>query len=755
MVLDEAMDAFDIGRLTDFDFELVCKDLFEEILGVQLEVFTPGADQGIDLRYISADASSVTIIQCKHLMRTGRAKLLNQMRNRELPKIRKLNPARYILASSVELTAKAKESLVSNLSPYVKLTADIYGIQEIESELRKRPHIVQRHLRLWLSSTVVLQSILAKEILVRSSTLKHDIEQSLRWYVPSESFNQARNILDELHSVVISGAPGVGKTTLAQVLLAEYSSRGFSIVEISADADEANKLWMEDEKQIFYYDDFLGQTTLEDKLNKNEDSRLLSLLRRVQASPSKRFILTTREYILAQARQRYEKISRANFTPLKYVLDLTEYTSSIRAQILYNHVYFSDLPAQNKAIFAEPREYQRIIAHHNFNPRVVNLSVNAFNKGESPKATVERLYGDLQNPRRIWEHIIEYQLDADSVSLIEVLFSLGESPTEGLRTAWLAYGANSADNRIFRDKLQLLEGTLIRVVVRSGKSLIDFYNPSVRDYMISRASNDPEQIARVVERAVYFEQLQTLWTIAKSSRGGEFMSALVASNHLQEGILRTINSAYPRDPQSSVAVRRANFLIELAEKTGSSNFLDIAENKILDSLDIRSDLTDGDEVAHLIKNLATSKFEVARQWAVELIESAIDFIVEYNSDLESKDYASSVLATLDKIEIPAIQRAVESARSSIEESIFDEISNAFDEWKEGRREVTDMEQVVEYASNYIDPAETFSSYASAAYEVSRMKELDEYRKASSNSPKSFDHSSSVQEILGSLKASDD
>jgi len=31
------MDSFDLGRLSDYDFEVVCKDLFEEILGVRLQ----------------------------------------------------------------------------------------------------------------------------------------------------------------------------------------------------------------------------------------------------------------------------------------------------------------------------------------------------------------------------------------------------------------------------------------------------------------------------------------------------------------------------------------------------------------------------------------------------------------------------------------------------------------------------------------------------------------------------------------------
>lgn len=71
------MDEFDLGRLTDHDFERVCKDVFEVILGESLEIFTAGADGGIDLRHMSPTGGDVTVVQCKHWFRSGRTKLIS------------------------------------------------------------------------------------------------------------------------------------------------------------------------------------------------------------------------------------------------------------------------------------------------------------------------------------------------------------------------------------------------------------------------------------------------------------------------------------------------------------------------------------------------------------------------------------------------------------------------------------------------------------------------------------------------------
>jgi hypothetical protein len=103
------MDDIDIAKLSDFDFdfEMLCEDLFGEILGVRLEVFSPGPDRGIDLRHMS-DGSEL-IVQCKHWYRSGRAALVRHMTRTEAKKIRRLKPSRYILATSASLNVNAKE----------------------------------------------------------------------------------------------------------------------------------------------------------------------------------------------------------------------------------------------------------------------------------------------------------------------------------------------------------------------------------------------------------------------------------------------------------------------------------------------------------------------------------------------------------------------------------------------------------------------------------------------------------------------
>lgn len=364
------METFELSRLTDFDFEAVCKDVFEEEFGARLEIFATGADAGVDLRHIYSDGSSL-IIQCKHWHRSTRAKLIEHVRKVEAPKVALLNPARYVLATSLTLTKDAKDKLFVALQPHVKSPDDIYGKDEIDALLRNHESVVRRHLRLWLTSASVLNALLVKNIVTRSQALACELEQTLLTYAENPSYDRAMELLETKRVAVIAGIPGIGKTTLAHTLCAHYLSEGYELVEISEDAEEANHIWDDDRKQIYYYDDFLGQTTLDEKLGKNEDGRLLSLMKRVARDPGKRFILTTHEYILEQAKQRYERLDRYAFDAQTCVVDLADYTFQCRASILYNHVYSSPLSASVKMLFASPNVYRPIIEHRNFNPRIV------------------------------------------------------------------------------------------------------------------------------------------------------------------------------------------------------------------------------------------------------------------------------------------------------------------------------------------------------------------------------------------------
>ena len=66
----------------------------------------------------------------------------------------------------------------------------------------------------------------------------------------------------------------------------------------------------------------------------------------VRATPTARFILTTREHIYAQAMGKSERLRHSALDDFRVFLRMPDYSFAQKARILYNHLYFSDLPSE-------------------------------------------------------------------------------------------------------------------------------------------------------------------------------------------------------------------------------------------------------------------------------------------------------------------------------------------------------------------------------------------------------------------------
>ena len=103
--------------------------------------------------------------------------------------------------------------------------------------------IEQKHYKLWIASTNVLQFMLNKAIYGRSLATMQQAKVFAKRYVVTTFHKQAMRRLRESHVLLITGAPGVGKTTLAQHLCLHWASKKYEVVQIVDSVTEAENVW--------------------------------------------------------------------------------------------------------------------------------------------------------------------------------------------------------------------------------------------------------------------------------------------------------------------------------------------------------------------------------------------------------------------------------------------------------------------------------------------------------------------------------
>lgn len=584
------MTRFNFEALSPQDFEELTRDLLQAVWGAPVEAFRTGPDQGIDLRHFPVSGGA-TIVQCKHYLKSGVQKLIWHLVKHELPKIRKMSPTRYLVATTVRLSPSNKTEICKGLAPFILQENDILGADDIEGLLALHPDVVEGNFKLWLTSAAVLKNVLHNAEKCRSEFEVQRVSRKLPLFVKSRAFEHARKMLDKNRVLIISGPPGIGKTTLAEMLLFAHLDRGYEPVAIESDIKEARTLFRHDKSQIFYFDDFLGQIFLGDArsgLSANQDKAIVNLIEMVRSSKASRFILTTREHILRNAARFSERLSHSPAFDDRLVLSIGDYSFGQRARILYNHVYFSKLPAKHRQKLVQDDFFLKIINHRNVNPRLIEWLTSVTRlKNVSADHFRDFILDLLNHPIRIWEFAYRNEISDAARSAVLCLYTVGDycdqedfepafSTLHSVRSKQYNFRTHSSD---FRDALRELDGAFLSF----SHGRISFINPSIKDYVSGVIKGTKQDAIDLMHGAVRFKQLSALWKLRNSSGESELAKALDGpcvefviqiESLLSAPEARWLNTGGGRmigTPVDSSLLGRIKFLAELIDNAQSAS----------------------------------------------------------------------------------------------------------------------------------------------------------------------------------------
>ena len=501
---------YDFRTLSPVDFEELVRDLVQAEFGIRCESFGPGKDLGIDFRFSLAQGSG--IIQAKHYVGSGPDALLGAAR-KENDKVAKLHPLRYILATSISLTPVLKARLQHAMPAAPLVPEDILGQSDLNNLLGRHPEIEKKHFKLWLASTAVLERILHSGVYNRTDAEMDVIKAMVPKFVHNESVPTAEALLAKYGALIISGEPGVGKSTLGRMLIWLHAAQDWRIFVVD-DMKEAFEVASATEKRLIFFDDFLGQVRLSDDLIRGMDQRFPPFLARVRSNKNLRFVLTTRDYIFRQAQAQSSRLSSTEVNASEFVLNVSNYTRGARARMLYNHIYFSSLSTQEREALLEGDFFLKMIDHRNFNPRLINLLTSADYVSVAGVPIRQAVEEVLENPQELWEKPYRAHISSEGRALmLSLFFNKARTSIDALERTFermvraMGLSLALADLPIrFRLALKELEGSVIAIRDRS----VSFSNPGVRDYL-ERAIKVDRFLSSAISVVTEYAEVERTW----------------------------------------------------------------------------------------------------------------------------------------------------------------------------------------------------------------------------------------------------
>jgi len=522
------MASFDFSTLNSTDFENLVGDLLNaqercRNSHIRFKSFKTGKDKGIDLLHASQGNPYEIIVQAKHFVETPYSVFFSHLKL-EKEKVERLKPCTYILATSKDLTVAQTEGIVDLFEPFIRTQNDIYGKKNLNALLDEYPNILNNHYKLWFSSTAVLQKLSNYIHAGKAGEfVENNLKKKLRLYVATPQLNEARSIIEKNSFVVVTGEPGSGKTSLAELLLYEHIANDYGLIYITDTLHQVeNLITPDDTKQIFYFDDFLGHTESELVKARASESYLLNIIRRISWNKNKRLILTTRTFILNSALLESEKLKGVLTQAIESTVSLQEYSPALRRQLILNHVEESLLSENLKGVLREESMIDYLIDHPNFYPRSVQFMTTHENVGQFNAAEYKKfVFDNFDKPDQIWRHAYEHQINNQDRFLLNTLLSFGYSTTvNSLEQAFLAridyevaYHNFPRPMQAFRNSFQrLLKGFITfeqQDSTSQSEKEVCFINPSLVDFLVQYLQEDKNEVVRIAESARFAEQLTT------------------------------------------------------------------------------------------------------------------------------------------------------------------------------------------------------------------------------------------------------
>jgi hypothetical protein len=174
-------------------------------------------------------------------------------------------------------------------------------------------------------------------------------------------------------------------------------------------------------------------------------------------------------------------------------------------------LYFSELDADVRASLLPEKLYLKIINHQNYTPRLIDdIARRAKLDGTSASDFPAYFVGILDDPKTLWQHTFDNSISAEARLVLLSLASLPSLTTiTALRAVYDALQANATAKPFFY-ALKEVDGDFLRTTQSGALTVVSFFNPSVRDFVLARLWDSVALRDRLLGTVPFFEQVLAL-----------------------------------------------------------------------------------------------------------------------------------------------------------------------------------------------------------------------------------------------------
>lgn len=507
---------YNYDELSDVDFEYLAQDIMQKKLKLELRRFARGSDGGIDLTEDTIKRRIV--VQVKHCKKSTSSQLIVSLK-KELVKIKRINPERYFIVTSISLSPDKIKEIRLIFGDYIRNDRDILTIIEIDNFLQNKRNedIVKKHFKLWFHSSVLITMFQTGDIACDSAALLSSIKANEKYFVQTKAFYDGLKVLEKTRVLLLSGAPGVGKTTTAQMLVLFFARKGFAIRYSSAVSDigSLKRSLSEDpyKKEVILLDDCFGQLYYD--MKSTQENELLLLIKFVKIMPQKVLVLNTRITILQQVRQidyEWEK-SLSNEEFKVHEINMDKMSVVEKAKILYSHMFFSEMPEKYFKEIIKNEFFFKIVDHKNYTPRIIErLTLKSYYLNITPSDYQNQILNMLNKPSLIWDNEYRFRLQQVDRIFLSTLFSITDTfiDAEMLKECFNFRLKKQSHIDLTEDHysncLGRLNTSMVKVIYWKNNPRISMINPSMNEYMLDRINKNPLERTEIIESIISVHQ---------------------------------------------------------------------------------------------------------------------------------------------------------------------------------------------------------------------------------------------------------